>query len=177
MLVDTRATSHIIMDIEKFKICDFVEVAHGTGTRRRSAWRIQRLQWTLVKDVTSPYTRPVPNLTWRRLYYVNTENFETDDNAFYYNQIWHGILGHCNYDDVSQLEKLIELMKIKGKVDKSNLNCEVFKQGKGFQSRNREPDERIGWCIHLLPHQLTWCISYCKTFHMQHQQQEVFGLQ
>ena len=89
---------------------------------------------------------------YNRLYYLNTYSGENDDecNACYDIQTWHEILGHCNYDDVSKLQNVVEGMKIKGPVDRSNLNCEVCIQGKFAQSRNREPDERAKAALDLV---------------------------
>ena len=88
-----------------------------------------------------------------RLYFLNTVDCEAEDDACYgcYDiQTWHEILGHCNYDDVSQLEKVTEGMKIKGGIDKSNLNCEVCTRGKFAQSRNRQPDARAKAAFNLV---------------------------
>lgn len=41
-------------------------------------------------------------------------------------------------------------MKIKGGIDKSNLNCEVCTQGKFAQSRNRQPDARAKAALNLV---------------------------
>ncbi len=71
-------------------------------------------------------------------------------NGCYDIQTWHEILGHCNYDDVSKLQNVVEGMKIKGKIDKSNLNCEICTQGKFVQSRNREPDTRANVALDLV---------------------------
>ncbi len=73
---------------------------------------------------------------YNRLYYLNTVKEDSDScNGCYDIQTWHEILGHCNYDDVSKLQNVVEGMKIKGKIDKSNLNCEICTQGKFVQSR------------------------------------------
>lgn len=61
-----------------------------------------------------------------RLYFLNTVDCEAEDDACYDIQTWHETLGHWNYDDVSQLEKVTEGMKIKGGIDKSNFNWSVY---------------------------------------------------
>lgn len=72
---------------------------------------------------------------YNRLYYLNTVSNEKDDGCHgcYDIQTWHEILGHCNYEDVSKLGNVTEGMKIKGKVDKSSLNCEVCTERKFAQ--------------------------------------------
>jgi len=90
---------------------------------------------------------------YNRLYYLNTVNEDNDScNGCYDIQTWHQILGHCNYDDVSKLQDVVEGMKIKGKskIDKSKLNCEVCTQGKFVQVRNREPDTRAKSALELV---------------------------
>ena len=52
-------------------------------------------------------------------------------------QMWHRILGHCNFYDIAKLQKVVEGMSIKGK-HKSNQNCEICTEGKFTQSRNRQ---------------------------------------
>ena len=52
-----------------------------------------------------------------RLYYLSTVEDENSDEVkgCYDIQTWHKILGHCNFDDVPKLEKVVEKMVIKGK--------------------------------------------------------------
>ena len=64
-------------------------------------------------------------------------------------QMWHEILGHCNYDDVQKLENVVDGMSIKGKASKS-MPCEVCVQGKFTQSRNRKPDVRAKSALELV---------------------------
>lgn len=91
-----------------------------------------------------------------RLYYLDTvsesESNEASDfcNGCYDIQTWHEILGHCNYDDVSRLQDVVEGMQIKGKYDKSKLSCEICTQGKFVQSRNREADARAKAALELV---------------------------
>lgn len=63
-------------------------------------------------------------------------------------QTWHEILGHCNYDDIQKLPKVVEGMTIKGNVEKSD--CDVCIQGKFVQTRNREPDTRAKEALELV---------------------------
>lgn len=65
-------------------------------------------------------------------------------------QTWHRILGHCNFDDVAKLEKVVKGMMIKGKHDKSNQNCEICTQGKFTQSRNRQADAKATTVLELV---------------------------
>lgn len=89
-----------------------------------------------------------------RLYYLDTVSNEGNDGDFcngcYDIQTWHEILGHCNYDDVSKLQDVVEGMQIKGKFDKSKLSCETCTKGKFVQSRNREPDSRAKAPLELI---------------------------
>lgn len=90
---------------------------------------------------------------YNRLYYLNTANGDGDTdscNSCYDIQTWHEILGHCNYEDISKLQNVVKGMKITGKIDKSNLNCEICTQGKFVQSRNREPDTRAKAALELV---------------------------
>ena len=89
-----------------------------------------------------------------RLYYLNTvneENVDVDEcHGCFDVKTWHEILGHCNYEDVLKLQNVTEGMAIKGKIDTSNLSCEVCTQGKFTQSRNREPDSRAKVALELV---------------------------
>ena len=89
---------------------------------------------------------------YNRLYYLNVVNDQNGDscNACHDIQTWHEILGHCNYDDVSKLQDVVEGMTIKGKIDKSSLNCEVCIQGKYARSQNRDPDARANAVLKLV---------------------------
>ncbi|XP_034087587.1 uncharacterized protein LOC117556386 [Gymnodraco acuticeps] len=61
-----------------------------------------------------------------RLYYLHTEGENSDKcNACHDVQTWHEILGHCNYDDVLQMQNVVEGMQIKGKTDRPDQECEV----------------------------------------------------
>lgn len=80
---------------------------------------------------------------YNRLYYLHTEGENSDKcNACHDVQTWHEILGHCNYDDVLQMQNVVEGMQIKGKPDRPDQECEVCIQGKFAQTRNRNPDSR-----------------------------------
>lgn len=63
---------------------------------------------------------------------------------------WHEILGHCNFEDVLKLPDVVKGMKIKGKVDKSHLDCETCTQGKFVNTRNRKPDAKAVTPLELL---------------------------
>jgi len=80
---------------------------------------------------------------YNRLYYLHTEGENSDEcNACHDIQTWHEILGHCNYDDILKLQNVVEGMKIRGKTDRPDQECEVCIQGKFAQTRNRNPDRR-----------------------------------
>lgn len=70
------------------------------------------------------------------LYYQNTVEDENIDEVYGCHDIetWHKILGHCNFDDVAKLEKVVEGMTIKGNHNKVSQNCEICIQGKFTQS-------------------------------------------
>ena len=90
-----------------------------------------------------------------RLYYLDTVSDESEEgcdscNGCFDIQTWHEILGHCNYDDVSRLQDVVEGMQIKGKFYKSKLNCEICTQGKFVQSGGREPDARARAALELV---------------------------
>ena len=52
---------------------------------------------------------------------------------------WHRVLGHCNKNDVLQLESVVNGMKIS---DKKDFNCETCVMGKQVQVINRKADPR-----------------------------------
>lgn len=87
-----------------------------------------------------------------KLYYLSTVENENVDEACGCHDIqtWHKILGHCNFDDVRKLEKVVEGMSIEGKNDRSNLNCEICTQGKFTQSRNRQADAKATTVLELV---------------------------
>ena len=87
-----------------------------------------------------------------RLYYLSTveDDNSNEVNGCYDIQTWHKILGHCNFDDVSKLEKVVVGMVIKGKHDKSNTNCEICTQGKFTQNRNRQADAKATTVLELV---------------------------
>lgn len=65
-----------------------------------------------------------------KLYYLHTQ-IDGNDNE---------ILGHCNYDDILKLQRVVNGMQIKGKAVKPDQECEVCIQGKFVQTRSRDPD-------------------------------------
>lgn len=78
-----------------------------------------------------------------KLYYLHTEVDGNDKcNTCHDIQTWHEILGHCNYDDVLKLQKVVNGMQIKGKAVKPDQECEVCIQGKFVQTRSRDPDAK-----------------------------------
>lgn len=76
--------------------------------------------------------------------------FKMDVYGRLYIQTWHRILGHCNFDDVAKLEKVVEGMTIRGKHDRSNQICEICIQGKFTQSRNRQADAKATTVLELV---------------------------
>lgn len=185
LMVDTRATSHIITDVRKFKRFHhtfqpekhFMELdgtrANSVALKRGDAevnlmsCEGERVKATLrdalfiptypqnifsVKAATTNgalvkfeqgHDELIHESSKRfeikennRLYYLDIVNKnESDDTSDFCNgcydiYTWHEILGHCNYDDVSRLQDVVEGMQIKGKFDKSKLSCEICTQGK-----------------------------------------------
>lgn len=85
-----------------------------------------------------------------RLFFINTvQEFEDKCNGCFDMQTWHEILGHCNYEDVQNLQNVVDGMEIKGKINK-NMQCEACIQGKFTQTRNREPDEKARAALELV---------------------------
>lgn len=84
-----------------------------------------------------------------RLYYLSTvEDDNVDEvNGCHDMYTWHKILGHCNFDDVAKLEKVVKGMSIKGKCHKE---CEICTQGKFTQSRNRQADAKATSILELV---------------------------
>ena len=60
---------------------------------------------------------------------------------------WHDILGHCNLDDVLQLESAVKGMKIN---DKSKFDCDTCAKGKMCQYRNKAPDKKADSPLYLV---------------------------
>ena len=52
---------------------------------------------------------------------------------------WHQIIGHCNPNDISRMEKYVQDMKIS---DSEKFDCKVCTLAKQPNTRNREPDVR-----------------------------------
>ena len=57
----------------------------------------------------------------------------------YSSEIWHKILGHCNWKDIHKLENVVDGMKLSSKAIE---NCETCIQGKMFQPISTKPDKR-----------------------------------
>lgn len=87
-----------------------------------------------------------------KLYYLPTVNDENVDKFKVCHDIkmWHRILGHCNFEDVSRLENVVEGMKIKGKSDKYTLNCDICTEGKFVDMRNRQADSKAKEILELV---------------------------
>ena len=61
--------------------------------------------------------------------------------------LWHRILGHCNGEDVTKLEGIVDGMKI---LPSDKFQCETCILGKATSNRNRAPDERAKACMELV---------------------------
>ena len=80
-----------------------------------------------------------------RLYYLNTYDNITDSDSVNYVRpmnVWHQILGQCNYHDIKKLENVVDGMKISHKSSSKPSDCSVCMLGKPTQNRNRKPDAR-----------------------------------
>ena len=78
-----------------------------------------------------------------KLYYLHMcdlDNGQTDDSVNYASDLkgWHEILGHCNYDDVMNVERVVDGMQIVGKSQKP-VGCDVCIQGKMTNDRSKKP--------------------------------------
>ena len=71
-----------------------------------------------------------------RLYYLCKNTVESKRTETL--KTWHQILGHCNPDDVSQMETAVQGMKIS---DCSKFDCETCTLAKQLNTRSREPRE------------------------------------
>lgn len=77
------------------------------------------------------------------LYYLPTIEESVDQCKLCHDlQMWHEILGHCNYEDIRKLQGVVRGMEIKGSTVSQNRLCEVCTRGKFTQTRNREPDRK-----------------------------------
>jgi len=86
-----------------------------------------------------------------RLYYLRYGECKTEhDNVKYACDLneWHRILGHCNIEDVKQLETLVDGMKVVGKSKPEG--CDVCVLGKMTQGRSREPRSRSSVPLELV---------------------------
>lgn len=80
---------------------------------------------------------------YAKLYYLHTKVNERDKCHICHDmQMWHEIVGHCNYVDVLKLQKVVNGMQIRGKAVKLDIECEICIQGKFAQTRSRDPDTR-----------------------------------
>lgn len=78
-----------------------------------------------------------------KLYFLHTcdsDNGQMNDSINYASDLkgWHEILGHCNYDDVMNVERVVDGMKIVGKTQKP-VACDVCLQGKMTNDRSKKP--------------------------------------
>lgn len=76
----------------------------------------------------------------RGLYYLETK--ESRDTVSLSIDYWHKVLGHCNKEDISKLEKVVLGMKIDKQSKSNESTCDTCIQGKFTNTRNREPDKR-----------------------------------
>lgn len=60
---------------------------------------------------------------------------------------WHKIMGHCNFDDLLKLPKLVEGMQIN---DKTKVNCNICIKGKFTNCRSRKADAKANAPLKLV---------------------------
>lgn len=86
--------------------------------------------------VQSPDGTTFPVTNRGKLYYLNS--ISTNSGARTAEE-WHKVLGHCNYDSLFELQKVVKGMKF---TDKITPECEVCIQGKMTQHFNRKADAK-----------------------------------
>ena len=84
--------------------------------------------------------------------FTNNLNYNDKCNKCLNLKEWHEILGHCNIDDIVDLENVVKGMKIKDRhnTSRSKFECNVCKQGKFVNIRNRAPDARATTPLELV---------------------------
>lgn len=87
----------------------------------------------------------------KRMYYLQTE-CDVDDvcHVSYDIQTWHEIMGHCNYEDILELQDVTEGMHIKGAKRRPGKECTVCIEGKFTQTRNRDPTDKVKTPLELV---------------------------
>ena len=75
---------------------------------------------------------------------------------------WHEILGHCNYDDILKLERIVDGMKVTGKNEKPG-DCSACLLGKMTQGRSRKPRARATVPLELVHTDLAGSIEPVST--------------
>ena len=183
LLLDSGATSHIIVDHEKFVDFDdkfnasshFIELADGSKAnvclgRGNASVKLYDINGKL-RDVVLDNALYIPSYKQNifsvsasiakgasvslekerkyfkahdgtmfgiqqkgRLYYQNSMS-SSKNNASSVIE-WHKIMGHCNFQDLRKLQKVVEGMKI---ADEQQYGCAICTQGKMCQTRSRKP--------------------------------------
>ena len=84
-----------------------------------------------------------------QLYYLNVCQTKKNE-ASHTLQKWHEILGHCNFQDVQHLEKVVEGMNIISDKQNGNKDCDVCIQSKMTERRSRIPDKKATRVLDLV---------------------------
>ena len=89
-----------------------------------------------------------------KLYCLRTcdlDNGQTDDSVNYASDLkgWHEILGHCNYDDVMNVGRVVDGMQSVGKSQKP-VGCDVCIQGKMTNDRSKKPRVKSKFPLELV---------------------------
>ena len=102
-----------------------------------------------------------------KLYYVNS----ADDHVASVRSLesWHHLMGHCNTNDLINLENVVNGMKIS---NKNKFDCATCMKGKMVETRNRNADEKARKPLELVHTDLSGCVTpvsyegkkYCITF-------------
>lgn len=102
-----------------------------------------------------------------RLYFIQcfeSEGHDDDEDSVNYTQDlkgWHETLGHCNFDDVLNLENVVHGMKVAG--DKKRCECDICIQGKMTNDRSRTERTRAQRPLELVHTDLTGKITPSST--------------
>ena len=90
-------------------------------------------------ELIAPNGTIFPIFQEKRLYYLCKSAVSSKRSESL--QTWHRIFGHCNTADISQMESVVQGMKISD--DKSKFDCETCVMAKQPNVRNPTPDVRV----------------------------------
>ena len=122
LIFKKNASMLIAKDGTKFEVAKrgklfYIDKAKALSSTRRSRFPISGIPEKVVK-------KPIVSDTPKKSHSLH---------------ICHKIMGHCNKNDVLQLESVVDGMKI---IEKQTFQCEPCILGKQIDTRSRKPDER-----------------------------------